>query len=433
MTSSSPTPTPTPTASTTTAAPAATAPAPEPHHFQGGTVLDEDFSPDETVVIIGRGKRIRNHSGNKRFYALIQAELANYAHAPSKTEKSYLLAKVLDDIRAWNPQQLGFVKKNPTNGRWHSPKDSVARVTVAQAFRDALAGQYSSSKHNKQRRRQIAKGFLKEDDAADDDKDASRRPPPAVLSGGDKRAPAAAPVTLRSALEPTVGSMMTMHLHRNNMMGDMNNVNNVDNNMNAAMRMNMHHLGMDLRMNMGNHNHMGSNHNHMARKWSGQETLAQIRGIIQATADQLGDPVENVMSRVHAMHQQGGGGGGIHHRMHPGSRQQWLPQTMMPAPSSVPSHVSFQPQDLNDFYPTTSACEFPRLDGGGLGQPQALPQDHLLFEPLPVLEDEQPVAVAPAREQSNSNNASSSRWTGDAFSASEQTSSFFLHPLQQGV
>lgn len=380
-----------PTTTPESPSPSPTAAATESNHFKGGTILGDDFKPNETVVIIGRGKRIRNHSGNKRFYALIAAELRTYASAPSKTEKSYILAKVLEDIRAWNPQRLGFVKLNPATGRWHSPKDSVARVTVAQAFRDALAGQYSSSKHNKQRRRQIAKGFITEDTAEDITDDAGLGGVAAEsFSGMEKRGIVGAPVSLRAAMDP---GMLHMNMPSMNTMANMS--------INSSMRMNMNTMahpvggmggmGFDLRSSMGNQG-MGMGG---ARKMTGQETLAHIRGIIQATTEQLDhqQQMENVMmNRMNGQQQ---------------SSQPWMQQQ----------------QQQSMMMQGASANLFPmggvgNMNGGNsfeqsqLHLEQSRLQDLLFCEPLPIREDQQAAAKQ-----------------GDAFSASEQTSSFFL----QGV
>jgi len=354
-------------------APSTPSPSPsiESSHFKGGRELNEDFKPDDTVVIIGRGKRIRSHSGNQRFYALIESELATYANAPSKTEKSYILAKVLEDIRNWSVERYGFVKLNPTTGRWHSPKDSVARVTVAQAFRDALAGQYSSSKHNKQRRRQIAKGFISEDEFI--------VASPVV---GFEKDSLPMPVNLMSALEPRmIGPNMGSSLQMSNNMG-MNMNTNMNMNSNMALRRNMNtHMDMGMGMDFRSNMNMNMNMN-MGRKMSGQETLAHIRGIIQASTDQIGCPIDNFGN---GMGMSGGYG-----LMNAG---QWMPQSsmmMMNGPSQ-----SFQNKN---FPPSLGHCSNMMMMG------QRSNEDYL-YEPLPVEKDVH---------------------SGDAFAASEQSSSFFL-------
>ena len=123
-------------------------------------VLPEGYQPTDDVVVIGRGKMSQNHLGNKRFRDLINRMLHAYANAPGKTEKSYIVSKALHTIRSWHPERIGFVKHNSRTGLWHSPKDSVARITVAQAFRDSLSSHYKSSRDNKMRKRQQARGFV---------------------------------------------------------------------------------------------------------------------------------------------------------------------------------------------------------------------------------------------------------------------------------
>ena len=123
-------------------------------------VLPEGYEPTEDVVVIGRGKLSRNHLGNKRFRILTSRMLHTYANAPGKTEKSYIVSQALHTIRSWNAQRIGFVKYDSRTGLWHSPKDSIARITVAQAFRDSLSSHYKSSRENKLRTRQQERGYF---------------------------------------------------------------------------------------------------------------------------------------------------------------------------------------------------------------------------------------------------------------------------------
>jgi hypothetical protein len=106
-----------------------------PLNKDGARILPEGFSPCEDRVIVGaRGRKIKQHVGNRRFLELVASELTDYAEADNKTEKSYVLAKVLYTVRRWKGDGLkvGFVKWDPAISRWIAPKDSVARVTVAQ-------------------------------------------------------------------------------------------------------------------------------------------------------------------------------------------------------------------------------------------------------------------------------------------------------------
>ena len=123
-------------------------------------ILPEGYEPTDDVVVIGGGRLSKQHIGNKLFRNLIDRMLHEYATAPGKTEKSYIVSRALHTIRTWNPGGIGFVKQNSKTGNWHSPMDSVARITVAQAFRDSLSSFYKSSRDNKMRRRQQKKEFL---------------------------------------------------------------------------------------------------------------------------------------------------------------------------------------------------------------------------------------------------------------------------------
>jgi hypothetical protein len=102
---------------------------------EGARILPEDFRPCEDCVIVGaRGRKAKQHVGNRRFLELVASELNDYAEADNKTEKSYVLAKVLYTVRRWKGDglKIGFVKWDPVISRWIAPKDSVARVAVAQ-------------------------------------------------------------------------------------------------------------------------------------------------------------------------------------------------------------------------------------------------------------------------------------------------------------
>ena len=115
------------------------------------------FTPGPYEVIIGRGRRCTMHWGNQRFRSMIDAELAGYTDAQDcKRQKSSIIGRVLADIQHHSPH-AGFVKKDVGTGRWLSLTDAASRVTIAQAFRDALVDTYRSSKHSKQVKRRIEK------------------------------------------------------------------------------------------------------------------------------------------------------------------------------------------------------------------------------------------------------------------------------------
>ena len=109
-----------------------------PTTSDGDRILPEGFQPCEDCVIVGsRCRRSKQHAGNRRFLELVQKELPDYARADNKTEKSYLLSKVMYSVRRWKGDglKIGFVKWDSKILRWIAPKDSVARVTVAQVSR----------------------------------------------------------------------------------------------------------------------------------------------------------------------------------------------------------------------------------------------------------------------------------------------------------
>jgi len=81
--------------------------------------------------------------------------LPRYIAAYNKTDKSFVVSQVLHEIRHWSSERLGFVKLDAKTGRWISLKDSLARVSVGQAFRDSLTGKYRSSGFSKQQKRLV--------------------------------------------------------------------------------------------------------------------------------------------------------------------------------------------------------------------------------------------------------------------------------------
>ena len=97
----------------------------------------------------------------QRFQAVIQSELTHFVDAQSKTEKTYIISRILHQVKGWSGdgQRIGFVKQSPTTKRWYSVPDPVARTNIAQAFRDVLSHRYSSSKLQKKMRRELQEGL----------------------------------------------------------------------------------------------------------------------------------------------------------------------------------------------------------------------------------------------------------------------------------
>ena len=116
------------------------------------TILPADFTPTAYHVIIGRGRAVKNHSGNKRFDALIADSAKAYSAAPCKAEKGIILTRIINQVHDINAG-AGFVRKDPASGNWSLVEESLARQTAAQAMRNFLHNDYRSSKQFKSKRR----------------------------------------------------------------------------------------------------------------------------------------------------------------------------------------------------------------------------------------------------------------------------------------
>jgi hypothetical protein len=85
----------------------------------------------------------------------VASHLHAYANAPTKTKKSLIILKILNEIRC--NHDANFVKLDPSTGQYLPIEESAARITIAQALRDELNQGYKSSKQHKQRRRLFQK------------------------------------------------------------------------------------------------------------------------------------------------------------------------------------------------------------------------------------------------------------------------------------
>lgn len=108
----------------------------------------ENVQPND--VVIGRGRRIKEHPGNLRFQNIIKENLNGYANALTKTKKSLIILKILNIIK--EDESANFVKLD-NNGTPFVVEESQARITIAQALRDSLNQHYKSSRQHKQRKR----------------------------------------------------------------------------------------------------------------------------------------------------------------------------------------------------------------------------------------------------------------------------------------
>ena len=123
-------------------------------------LLPLDYHIGEDTVMIGRGRRCFNNEGNRRFRAMVKAELRVYS-AGRKGTKSTIIKRILRHIRSSCPDGIGFIKQDALSGRYYTATESAAKVTIAQQFRDALHDLgYKSSKQHKQFKRDIATGKI---------------------------------------------------------------------------------------------------------------------------------------------------------------------------------------------------------------------------------------------------------------------------------
>lgn len=118
--------------------------------------LPDNFEPTNTDVVIGRGKKTWNHEGNRRFRHIVQAELEDYSACQTKQQKTEIILGILKQLKS---NGIRVVKQdlNDKWRRWINLSHSMARVHVAQAFRDALANDYKSSRKSKQVKRKLDK------------------------------------------------------------------------------------------------------------------------------------------------------------------------------------------------------------------------------------------------------------------------------------
>lgn len=95
------------------------------------TLLPSDYSPCSADVLCGRGKEYYDHPGNKRFRQLVELSLPQYANAPSKLHKTFIVKGIIETIRE---SGSGFVRVLE-DGSWVDIGDHSAREKVGQTFR----------------------------------------------------------------------------------------------------------------------------------------------------------------------------------------------------------------------------------------------------------------------------------------------------------
>jgi hypothetical protein len=117
--------------------------------YEHSQSLGSIFTPGPFDVICARGKAAWNHSGNKRFRALVTDSTQAYAEAKSKAERSVVVSDILVSVRS---KDAGFVKMEK-DGQWIEVGNLLAREKAGQILRNALSSEYRSSIVSKKRRR----------------------------------------------------------------------------------------------------------------------------------------------------------------------------------------------------------------------------------------------------------------------------------------
>lgn len=117
--------------------------------------LPEDFTPSKNEIIVGRGKRVLHHEGNKKLRLLVQAEIEPYSAATNRAAKTVIITRIFKTIMS--DTAIGFVKRDTASKRYFKMEYTASKTTIAQYFRDALADNYKSSKKYKQQLRDAIK------------------------------------------------------------------------------------------------------------------------------------------------------------------------------------------------------------------------------------------------------------------------------------
>jgi hypothetical protein len=92
--------------------------------------LDTTLLPLPSDVLFGRGKPIREHTGNLRFHAIVEELSPRYKNATPNSEKAALVDEVLEMVKGAPGR---FLSKDC--GIWLEVDDAMARDKVVRLFR----------------------------------------------------------------------------------------------------------------------------------------------------------------------------------------------------------------------------------------------------------------------------------------------------------
>jgi hypothetical protein len=160
--------------------------------------LPVKFLPSVNDVLCGKGKTCFNHPGNRRFRAIVGANLHRYQTAPNKIEKSAIVNEIVDIVRKHCSTMGGFVRPDTTTKRWFEIGDEAAREKVGQVIRDTILRQNPQGMEEKQRKRKARASERKERNAM----------PPYISRDPDQ------PLGLSQSPPSSLGAATHMYGHR---------------------------------------------------------------------------------------------------------------------------------------------------------------------------------------------------------------------------
>ena len=102
--------------------------------------LPSSFVISDADVLCAKGKKAKEHPGNRILTALVHSHLNEYASAVSRLEKSFVVSKIMKHVKNAGGRFVRIVK-----GAHFDIGGRNAREKVGQALRDLLHEQYRSS------------------------------------------------------------------------------------------------------------------------------------------------------------------------------------------------------------------------------------------------------------------------------------------------
>jgi hypothetical protein len=122
-------------------------------------VLPAGYKPDRCTVVVGKGNLAAQALGNSALRDLVQSHVKAYSMAKNKRSKTKIVGDILEEVKEWNTDRVGFVKYY--QGRWYESSDPGACDIITARFRDALSDQYLSSSRHKVAKRRNHKAFCR--------------------------------------------------------------------------------------------------------------------------------------------------------------------------------------------------------------------------------------------------------------------------------